>query len=233
MKFIQHLHHTWNFSVVAAGVDSGVLLIGCKYWDVFICIDSIYHRMKGWNCVSVYGSSSIFEPTLQKFSQKTIIDFFIVRQKSLICFWPAKELSPSQFVIRDCPCLQYFGILCIMELFCQSNKITIYNLNAYKKSLPAFFWGCSKKLLIWKFQKISRKTSLVEFFLSNWSCPIYRLQLYWKLTPSQMFLVSISRIFKTAVRISLMKRFLSKVAREVSAYYNSVENSVTWIFLIK
>ena len=127
----------------------------------------------------------------------------------------------------------FLGKRCIMELFCQSNKITIYNLNAYKKSLPAFFWGCSKKLLIWKFQKIPRKTSLVEFFLSNWSCPIYRLQLYWKLTPSQMFLVSISRIFKTAVRTSLMKRFLSKVAREVSSYYNSVENSVTWIFLIK
>ena len=41
-----------------------------------------------------------------------------------------------------------------MESFYQGKKITIYNLNPYKKSPHAFFRGCSEKILFQIFQKI-------------------------------------------------------------------------------
>ena len=41
-------------------------------------------------------------------------------------------------------------------------KITLY-----------IFQGMLEKLLLWKFWKIIRKTSLVAFLLKNLSCPIY------------------------------------------------------------
>ena len=40
----------------------------------------------------------------------------------------------------------------------------------------------------------------------------------------------VSRIFKIAMRTSVMESFVSKVSREISAYYNSVENSIMCIF---
>ena len=45
--------------------------------------------------------------------------------------------------------------------------------------------------LFWKFQQISRRTSSLKLLLTNLSCPIYYLCLYWELTPRQMFLASV------------------------------------------
>ena len=47
-----------------------------------------------------------------------------------------------------------------------------------KKSHQRFFQGMLKKTAVWKVSVNSQKTSLVEFMLTNLSCPIYHLQLY-------------------------------------------------------
>ena len=121
-----------------------------------------------------------------------------------------------------------------LALFLQSYRSTFQNF-----LLQRNFWLHEKCFLwlfwtpFWKIQKIPRKTSVVEFCVSDSSSPVYHLQLYRKLTPSQMFLLSVSRTFKIYMRTSVMKPFFLKVTCEISAYCNSVENSITNIFFPK
>ena len=51
----------------------------------------------------------------------------------------------------------------IMMSFYPSNRKTIQNLHASKKTLHTFSNECSEKLLLYKLHKISRKTSSVVF----------------------------------------------------------------------
>ena len=48
-----------------------------------------------------------------------------------------------------------------------------------------------------------------------------------------MFLVSFPRIFKTAARPSLVESLFNKVIEEISAFYKSVENSITCIGVLR
>lgn len=58
------------------------------------------------------------------------------------------------------------------------------------KVILYIFQGIFAKVMFKMFRNILRKT--------NSSCPVYHLQLYWKRTPTQRFLVSNSIIFKIA-----------------------------------
>ena len=131
----------------------------------------------------------------------------------------------------------------IRHLICGSNLNWLLNLNLIYETLD---WG--KKWLAdfnaGKTQLVSfdrsnstgsidvfpRKTSVAEFYLSDSSSPVCHLQSYRKLTPSQMFLVTVCRTFKIYVRTSAMKPFFLKEAYEISANCNSVENTITSIF---
>ena len=71
--------------------------------------------------------------------------------------------------------------------------------------------------------------SLVEFLLSNWGFSVYTTYSYpKKLTPLEMFPVSIPRIFKNARRAFLAKSLFSRVH-----FYSSVENSITCIGILQ
>ena len=83
-----------------------------------------------------------------------------------------------------------------------------------------------EKLVLWKFWKITKKTSLVAFLLKNSSCQIHPPIT----TPKTDFDASVSfvpRIFKIAGR-AVVESLLSK-ATETSAFCNSVEKSNMYI----
>ena len=52
----------------------------------------------------------------------------------------------------------------------------------------------------------------------------------WKLTPSQMFLVSVNRVFRIAMR-GTCGETTSKVVCEISAFYDFAENPITLSFV--
>ena len=136
-----------------------------------------------------------------------------------------------------------FILSVIRHLICGNNLNWLLNLNLIYETLD---WG--KKWLAdfnaGKTQRISfdrsnstgsidvfpRKTSVAEFYLSDSRSPVCHLLSYRKLTPSQMFLVTVCRTFKIYVRTSVMKPFFLKEACEISANCNSVENSITNFF---
>ena len=65
--------------------------------------------------------------------------------------------------------------------------------------------------VVWKSWKITRKTSLAKFLLSNLTCPIYHLQLCWKPTPLKILLLSIKRLFQILRKLSVVESSFSKV----------------------
>ena len=114
----------------------------------------------------------------------------------------------------------------VVESFYQINKIGILTL--IKKSLHSFFRGCSEKILFWKFRKIPRKAAFIEFLLSKLSVQsvTYSYTEIW--LHHKLFLVSVSRIFKIAVRASVVKSLFRKVACKISAFYKSARNYMAW-----
>ena len=74
--------------------------------------------------------------------------------------------------------------------------------------------------------------SSVKSPLNNSSCPIPQLQLYRKLTPPQMFSVSVPRIFEITGKASVVESLLSKVTGEISVFCNSVKKSNTCIGML-
>ena len=85
-----------------------------------------------------------------------------------------------------------------------------------KKSLHAFFREYLENLLFWKFSE-----------LSNLSC---------KTVPKTDYIANVScvtRILKIAMRASVVKPFFSKVvACKISAFYNSLKNSIRCIAMV-
>ena len=85
-----------------------------------------------------------------------------------------------------------------------------------KKSLHAFFREYLENLLFWKFSE-----------LSNLSC---------KTVPKTDYIANVScvtRILKIAMRASVVKPFFSKVvACKISAFYNSLKNSIRCIGMV-
>ena len=96
----------------------------------------------------------------------------------------------------------------IIKSFYQGNRITIKNFNTYKKSTCAFFRGCLRKLLFRKIEKILRKTSLLEFLLSNLNHLIYHLTI---LKIESM--VNVPRNFKIVMVASVMESVYGKHAK--------------------
>ena len=84
-----------------------------------------------------------------------------------------KTDSKKSFLLVFWDSWKYLKKRYIMESFYQGKKITIYNLNPYKKSPHAFFRGCSEKILFQIFQKIPWETywwsSFKQLKLSNLS----------------------------------------------------------------
>lgn len=100
----------------------------------------------------------------------------------------------------------------IIKSFYQGNRITIKNFNTYKKSTCAFFRGCLRKLLFRKIEKILRKTSLLEFLLSNLNHLIYHLTVL-KIESMVNFLVNVPRNFKIVMVASVMESVYGKHAK--------------------
>ena len=84
-----------------------------------------------------------------------------------------------------------------------------------------------KDYCFWKFREIPRKTSLVDLFqiVGAVQSTTYNLTENW-LHRKWMVPVSVTRIFET---VSVAKPFFSKVTGEITAFYNSAENSITCI----
>ena len=68
-----------------------------------------------------------------------------------------------------------FWVFCNTWKFARKRSIikSFDYLNTSMKITLYIFQGMLEKLLLWKFWKIIRKTSLVAFLLKNLSCPIY------------------------------------------------------------
>ena len=85
-----------------------------------------------------------------------------------------------------------------------------------KKSRHGFFRECLENLLSWKFSELSNlfcKTVLKTDYIANVSC--------------------VTRILKIAMRASVVKPFFSKVvACKISAFYNSLKNSIRCIGMV-
>ena len=70
---------------------------------------------------------------------------------------------------------------------------------------------------------------ICKVLLKQFQLWIHHLYIYWKLTPSQMF-VSVSRIFKIAIRVSCGETN-SKVAWEFFAFYNFAKYSIVLLLV--
>ena len=86
------------------------------------------------------------------------------------------------------------------------------------------------KTLRLKISEDSQKTAFGKVLFKQIEMSNLSPVLNRKLTPSQMFLVSVPRIFKIAMRASCGET-TSKVAYEIFALDNFVENSINWCVL--
>ena len=85
-----------------------------------------------------------------------------------------------------------------------------------------------RKTPVFKISEDTQKIVFGKVLLSSSSCLIYHQKLYWILTPSQMFLLSVPRIFRIVMRASCGET-TSEVVCEISAFYNFLEISITSI----
>ena len=89
------------------------------------------------------------------------------------------------------------------------------------------------KTAVLKVSQNSKKNALLEFHLSNSSCPLNGKLPHLNLTLLQMFSVSVLRISKIAMRVPVVYSRFIKASEKIYVFYNSVENSITCINMFR